>query len=87
MLRQNKEVRYLIAVLFHLFHYSKSIRTNDVILFLSLFLSFLGQYIKKHNIFKNQIRQFLTVNRKKLSKKKKKHLTQDGKLVAKIKAL
>ena len=41
MLRQNKEVRDLIAVLFHLFHYSNSIRTNDVIFFLSFFcLSF-----------------------------------------------
>ena len=74
MLRQNKEVRDLIAVLFHLFHYSKSIRTNDVIFFLSFFfLSFflslslslslsLKTIYKKHSIFKNQIKLFLTVN-------------------------
>ena len=71
MLRQNKEFRDLIAALFH---YSKSIRTNDVIFFLSVFfLSFflclslclslsLKIIYKKHNVFKNQIKQFLTVN-------------------------
>ena len=84
MLRQNKEVRDLIAVLFH---YSKSVRTNDVIFFLSFFflsisLSLLiykkTQYIQKSNqtVFKSK---WITIE-------KKQHLTLDGKLVAKIEA-
>ena len=73
MLRQSKEVRYLIAVLFHLVHYSKSIRTNDVFFFLSFFPPSLKTIYKNLNIFKIQMKQYgfnsITIEKQKNNKK------------------